>query len=277
MITSLSLTLLASAGAIYLVAFFFHLGAFLGMTEKAGRWGLLLTRLGFLVHTFFFFLETKHEGFLIPVSSFGQVMAFFSWALAFVYLVLLARIQNESFGLILAPFLSLLVGAGLFRFDSGQTPLPAPLNPYFVLHLGTAFFAYASLTLSFVAALLYLIQHRELKRKRGGTFYHQLPSLEALEGLIYQPMAWGVFLLVLAMGVGFLWSKSAFGSYWLGDPKTVSTLAVTLFYLTLVYFHYAAASRGKRLVVLSLVAFGFIFLNFFGLNLFGKGVHQLLH
>ena len=273
---TLPLTLLTLAGAVYLAAFFFHLAAFLGSSERAGRWGLVLTRMAFLIHTFFFFLGTKTEGLPIPVSSFGQVMAFFSWALAFVYLVLLARIQNESFGLILAPFLSLLVGAGVLRFDAGETPLPTPLNPYFVLHLGTAFFAYASFTLSFVAAVFYLIQHYELKRRRGGTFYHELPSLEALEGLIYQPMAWGVFLLSLAMGVGFLWSKSAFGSYWLGDPKTVTTLVVAVFYLVLVTIHYARISRGKRLIVLSLVAFVFVFLNFFGLNLFGKGVHQLL-
>jgi ABC-type transport system involved in cytochrome c biogenesis permease subunit len=78
------------------------------------------------------------------------------------------------------------------------------------------------------------------------------------------------------MGVGFLWSKSAYGTYWLGDPKTVGTLGVTFFYLSLVYMYYAKALRGKRLIVLSLVAYGFIFVNFFGLNLLGRGVHQLL-
>lgn len=276
MMFTLPLVLLRVAGAIYLAAFFLHLAAFLGFSDRAGRWGLVLTRVGFLIHTFFFFLGTKTEGFLMPLSSFGEVMAFFSWALAFVYLVLLGRVQSESFGLILAPFLSLLVGVGLLRFDAGQTALPAPLHPYFILHLGTAFFAYASFTLSFVASVLYLIQHYELKRRRGGTLYHQLPSLEALENLIYQPMTWGVFLLSLAMGIGFLWSKSAFGTYWLGDPKTVGTLLITLFYLILVYVH-SAAPGGKRFVVLSLLAFAFMFLNFFGLNLLGKGVHQLLH
>jgi len=169
-----------------------------------------------------------------------------------------------------------LVGTGLLRFDSSAAQLPSPLNPYFVLHLGTAFFAYAAFTLSFAAAVLYLIQTRELKRKRGGTFYHRLPSLEALEGLIYQPMAWGVFLLGLAIGIGFLWSKSAFGSYWLGEPKTILTITVAFFYLVLLYFHYGAASRGKRLVVMNLVAFALVFLNFFGANLLGEGWHRLL-
>lgn len=268
--------ILALAGALYLVAFVFHLIAFFGDSERINRLALLLVRVAFLTHTFFFFSETKTEGVLMPVSSFGQAMAFFSWCLAFVYLVLLARIQKESFGLLLAPLLSLLVGAGLIRFDAGETPLPSPLNPYFILHLGTAFFAYASFTLSFVAALFYLLQRRALKRKRGGTFYHRLPSLEALEGLIYQPMAWGVFLLTLAIGVGFLWAKLAFGRFWLGEPKTVMTMAIASFYFVLVLLHYGAVSRGKRMVVLSLIAFLLVCLNFFGTDWMGEGFHQLL-
>lgn len=272
---NLPFSILMAAGILYVLAFSLHLIAFLGASESVNKWALVLVRIGFLVHTFFFFLETKTEGLLIPVSSFGQVMAFFSWSLAFVYLVLLARVQSESFGLILTPLLSFFLGVGLIRFDAGQTPLPSPLNPYFILHLGTAFFAYASFTLSFSASVLYLIQHGALKRRRGGTLYHRLPSLEALEDLIYQPMAWGVFLLGLAIGIGLLWSKSAFGTYWLWEAKTVTTMAIACFYLALVYFHYGAASRGKRLVVMNLIAFLFVFLNFFGMNLLGKGFHQL--
>ena len=274
---TLSFSILLAAAFLYLAAATLHLAAFFGWGEKMGGWALVLMRVGFLVHTFFFFSETKTEGLLISVSNFGHIMAFFSWALAFIYLVLLARVQSESFGLILAPLLSLLVGVGLARFHTGTIRLPSPLNPYFILHLGTAFFAYASFTLSFTAAVLYLIQHRELKRKRGGTFYHRLPSLEALEGLIYQPMAWGVFLLALAIGIGFLWSKSAFGTFWLWEPKTITTVGIGLIYLLLTYIHYGAVSRGKRVVVMSLVAFALVFLNFFGTNFLGKGFHQLLH
>ncbi|MBI2167250.1 MAG: cytochrome c biogenesis protein CcsA [Candidatus Omnitrophica bacterium] len=273
---TLPVSILSLAGTLYFLAFLLHLAAFLGPVERANRWALVLVRVGFLVHTFFFFSEPKAEGLLIPVSTFGQVMGFFSWALAFVYLVLLAGVQSESFGLILAPLLSLFVGVGLLNYDSGSTTVPNPLNPYFVLHLGTAFFAYASFTLSFAAALLYLIQHRALKRKRGGSFYHKLPSLESLERLIYSPMAWGAFLLLGAVGIGLLWSKSAFGKFWLGEPKAVTTMGVALFYLALLYAHYVRSARGKRVIVISLIAFLMIFVSFFGTNLFGGGFHRLL-
>lgn len=272
---TLSSSLLVITGLLYFIAFVFHLAAFLGGSEQANRWALVLVRVGFLIHTFFFFLETKAEGSAFPVANFGEIMAFFSWSLAFVYLVLLAKVPSESFGLILSPLLSLLVIAGLLGVHSATTVPPSPLNPYFALHLGTAFFAYASFTLSFTASVLYLIQYRELKRKRGGNFYQRLPSLEALESLIYQPMAWGSFLLALAVGIGFLWAKSAFGTYWLWEPKTVSTIGIIFFYVALVYFHYGRSSHGKRWVVMNLIAFGFVFFNFFGMSFFTKGLHQL--
>lgn len=271
---SLSWWILVLAALLYLSAFILHLGAFLGGGKKISRSGMILVRVAFLVHTFFFFSRTGSEGFLIPVYNAGHAIVFFAWSLAFVYLVLLARVQSESFGLILAPLLALLIAGGLVGVDAEKITLPSPLNPYFLMHLGTAFFAYASFTLSFVAAVLYLVQHRELKRKRGGAFYHRLPSLESLEGLIYQPMAWGVFLLLLAIGVGSLWSKSAFGTYWPWEPKTIFTLGTAAFYLVLTYFHYGKASRGKRLVVMNLVAFVFMFINFFGASFLGKGLHQ---
>lgn len=272
----ISFVILAISGALYGAAFLCHLAALLFQGDRAGRWGLILVRVGFLVHTFFFFTETKTEGFLLPVSNFGQVMAFFSWALAFVYLVLLVRSQSESFGLILAPLLALLVGTGLVRFNAGPIPLPHPLNPYFVVHLATAFFAYASFTLSFAAAALYLFQSHELKKKRGGTFYHKLPSLEALEGLIFPPMAWGVFLLGLAVGVGLLWSKTAFGKFWIGDPKTLLTLGIGFFYLVLLFLHYGLSARGRRVVAVSLLGLVLIFVSFFGTRLAGVGLHQFL-
>ena len=49
--------------------------------------------------------------------------------------------------------------------------------------------------------------------------------LEELEQLIFQPMIWGALLLVSAVGIGFMWSKSAFNEYWISDPKTIEVWA----------------------------------------------------
>ncbi len=274
---SLSLILLALAGVFYLAAFLFHLMSFSEMLPGGHRPAFVLMRIGFLISTFYFAAEAIEQGFFVPVANLSQAMAFFAWSLAFVYLVLLVRIQNDSFGLVLTPILLLLDAvACVSKFNSVAVPVkPLLRNPYFVMHIVSAFFAYASFTLSFAAGILYLVQYRELKMKHAGKFYHKLPPLEGLESLIYQPLSWGVPLLAAAVGIGFLWSKSVYGEFWIFDPKTIATVITSALYLGILYLRYVSSLRGKQVAVLSLIAFGFVVFSFLGTR-FIQGSHNFL-
>jgi ABC-type transport system involved in cytochrome c biogenesis permease subunit len=262
-----------TAGICYAAAFVFHLFSFSGM--KTNRPAFALVRIGFLVSTFYLAAEAIEHGFFLPVANLSQALAFFAWSLAFVYLVLLVKIQSESFGLILSPILTLLLTGAYFTQTAGE-PLavkPVLLNPYFVMHIISAFFAYASFTLSFAAGILYLMQHRELKMRHAGTFYHRLPSLEELERLIYQPLLWGAPLLIVTVIVGFIWSKAAFGEFWIFDPKTIATAITALLYFVILYLRSVSMLRGRQVAVLSLVAFGLVIFSFVGTRFIG-GSHS---
>ena len=273
----LSLFLFISCAFFYGLSFFLHMVSFSG--RNAHRVAFLLMRIAFLIGTFSLASEAISEGFFLPVANLSQAMAFFAWSLAFVYLVLLVRIQSESFGLILSPILfGLMTGAVLAKMYAGvrETPLPpALLNPYFVVHIAGAFFAYASFTLSFAAGALYLIQHRELKSRHAGTFYHKLPSLEELESLIYQPLVWGAPLLAIAAGVGFVWSKSAYGRFWVWDPKTLLTGVTVILYSAILYLRYGVSLHGKRGALFSFFAFAVVIFCFLGTR-FIHGSHNYL-
>ena len=276
---NLSVGLLTLSGICYGAAFLFHGLSFSGVWEKGHRPAFALMRVGFLVATFYFSAEGMEKGFFLPVVDFSQATAFFAWALAFVYLVFLVRIQSESFGLILTPILLVLTlvsaAAKAILQTSGESPRPVLLNPYFTVHIASAFFAYAAFALSFVAGILYLIQHRELKARHAGRFYHKLPSLEELERLIYQPLGWGAPLLLAAVGIGFLWSKSVYGHYWIFDPKTMATAVVVLLYGTILCLRAADFLRGRQIAVLSLIAFAFVLFSFVGTR-FLQGSHNFL-
>ncbi len=277
----LSEILLISSAVFYGAAFLLHLFSFWRERGESHRFAFSFLRIGFLLATFYFVTEALEQGYFLPVMNFSQAMAFFAWSLAFVYLVLLVKIQSDSFGLILTPILLLLVAAAalvpsqaISLQDLIRTK-PFLRDPNFGLHIVSAFFAYASFTLSFAAGILYLIQHHELKSKHAGPFYQKLPSLEELEKLIYQPLLWGTPLLLAAIGIGFLWSKSAFGKYWIFDPKTLLT-AITLFiYSAILYFRHAASLRGKQAAILSLIAFSFVLFSFVGTR-FIQGSHNFL-
>ena len=259
----------------YVVAFSLHLVSFFGVKEGLNRPAFSLMRVGFLTATFYFAAEGMEAGFFFPVLNFSQALAFFAWSLAFVYLVLLVRIQTDSFGMVLTPILVILSGlalAGKF-ISSGPAELPEIYhNPYFTVHILGAFFAYASFTLSFAAGILYLIQNHELKSRHAGRFYQKLPALEELEKLIYQPLFWGVPLLAAAVVIGFIWSKISFGKYWI-EPKTVLTLLVIGFYLVIMARHIFFNLHGKRGAVWSVFAFALMLVNFVGLRLV-VGSHQ---
>ena len=261
---NLSIWLLSIAGIFYAAAFLFYLLSFTDAWQ-GDKPAFVFMCLGFLTATFYLAEEAVGQGFFLPVTNLSQALVFFAWSLAFVYLVLLVKAQTESFSLILTPILLLLIGGGLVSKSLGVHPAPPRpvfLNPYFILHIATAFFAYASFTLSFAAGILYLIQHHELKAKRAGTFYHKLTSLEELEKLIYQPLFWGTPLLAAAGAIGFVWSKSVFGQYWFFDPKTIATGITAVLYLAILYLRYVPSLRGKHGAILSLVAFAFVVFSF---------------
>lgn len=272
---TLSKLLLYTSCSIYGVSFLGHLLSFFGTDKKWQRISFVLMRVGFLISTFYFLSETTQHEFILPIYHFSQAVAFFAWALAFVYLVLLTRIQSESFGLILTPILFIFSLLASLYIDVKAKPISIDLDVYFSMHIISAFFAYAAFTISFAAGILYLIQQHELKSKQVGKFYQKLPALHVLEQLIFQPMVWGAGLLILAVGVGFLWSKSAFNELWLTDPKTLATVLSALIYSVILYLHYVSSFRGKRVIVLSLFAFGMILFSFLGMR-FIDGSHNFM-
>jgi len=265
---SLAFVILASACVSYGVAFLLHVLSFTEIWKRGRFAGFVMLQAGFLLGTFYFLSQGFQSGYFLPVVNMSAALAFFAWTLAFVYLMLLGKARTESFGLFLALLLCILMAGSLASFGRGRgiqamvRDHPYLLNPYFVLHVVSAFLAYASFAISFIASVLYLIECRELKKKNVSGFYHKLPSLERLERMVCLPLSWGTPLLVFATLTGLVWAKHAFGSYLFLEPKTIVTFVVLGCYLLILYRHWIAAVRGKEMAVLSLVAFAFIVAGF---------------
>lgn len=250
------------SGFFYLLASFLYCLSFFRPDARLEAKGFGCVRIGFLGASVFLGLEAWAYGFAFPVLNFSHVIAFFSWALAFLYLIPLMRLQAQSFGLILAP---VLFGLNLVAvLHSGAPMYHFEVTIYFALHIIFAFFAYAALMLSFTAAILYLIQHRELKKRHPGNFYHKLPNLEVLDALTYLPMIIGVVLLGCAVVVGLFWAKDTYGYFWLNDPKTWLTVMTVVLYAVLIFMRFAANARKSRLAVMGLIIFSFMIASFIG-------------
>lgn len=259
-------------GFFYLLAAVFYGLAFFRGNARLERHAFFLIRVGFLAASIYLGLEAFSYGFAFPILNFSHVIAFFSWALAFLYLIPLQRIQAQSFGFILAPVLFILSFVAVLHANDPTYRLQVSI--YFALHIIFAFLAYAALTLSFAAAILYLIQHRELKKRNPGAFYHRLPNLETLDSLFYIPMIIGLILLAGAVIVGLFWAKETYGQFWMNDPKTWLTLMTLVLYGALVFLRFGAQTRKSRLALMGLLIFVFMIVSFAGGRQFSKGNHR---
>ena len=210
-------TLFISIFIFYAAAFFINLMVSSGKPFKWVKADLFF-EIGFLIHTFLIFAEAREEQVYLPIMTLKEVLVFFAWALAFVYVVLMRRVRHEMFGLILLPFLLIFLSAAWFMGPGKAIPPEYFNNHYFLIHILSACFAYASFAISFVAAALYLAQAHALKSKQISNFYSQLPPLKDLEKFIFYSVMWGIALLGVAIVSGGFWSKSAFHTFVL-EPK----------------------------------------------------------
>lgn len=233
----------------------------------------LIFEIGFLLHTFLIFSEARETQFFLPVTTFREVLIFFAWSLAFVFVILLRRLKQETFGVVLIPFLLSFLAVALVIKDGRAIPAVYFSDHYFLVHILSAFFAYASFTLSFVAAILYLVQSRLIKSKQLGSFYHKLPPLNELERFIFYAVIWGLFLLGIGILSGILWAANSMRTFEILEPKTVSSLITWGAYGIIFLLHRVSVIRGKRSAKTVALAFALVLFTFLGTSLLQNSLH----
>lgn len=276
---NLALFLILIVVFLYGFSFFGYLLKFFRTESDQSIWVGRLLESGFLIHTLVIFAQTFTASqsvrpmFHLPVTTVGEASGFFAWSLAFIYLILLRQSRMQAFALILTPVLILFLIPSLFPFRPNFASMIYFNDTYFLLHILSAFFSYASFALSFIAAILYLLLDTALKQKTAGPFYRKLLSLEDLEHFIFKTISWGAVLLAIGILSGMFWARSAFGVFLLQEPKSLSSLLTWLVYLAIIYLHTVQKIKGRRIVLISLSAFVLVLITFLGTSLVQTGYH----
>ena len=135
-----------------------------------------------------------------------------------------------------------------------------------VAHMICSLLSYGAFLAAFVCALLFLIQERQLKRKRMGMLFRRLPSLEALDRMHFVAIGIGFGLLSIGVAAGFLGANALMGRWWSGDPKEYLTVALWASYLALWVVRVRSTLRGRRLALLSILGFSLVLFTFLGVS-----------
>ena len=237
---------------------------------KVSYW---LLAAGFGFHTIFLGCRYYSLG-VAPVLDLKSALSFFSWSIIGVYLVIQGRFKLRVLGSFVAPL------AAFFMTISSAVPgSQAPVKPIFkslwlTLHVGTVFVGNALLAISCLAAIMYLIQERQIKRKRFGTFYGRLPSLATLDNINHYAILYGFPFLTLGMVSGSIYAHFALGIYWQWDPKEVWSLICWLFYAALIHERLVVGWQGRKAAIMSIVCFSLLIFTFLGVSLLMGGYHS---
>jgi cytochrome c-type biogenesis protein CcsB len=101
-----------------------------------------------------------------------------------------------------------------------------------------------------------------------------LPSLAALDVIVYRAVAIGLPLISIGIITGAMWAKEAWGAYWQWDPKETAALFSWIIYLAYMHLHTRHAWRGLRTSWVSVIGFLSIIFCYLGVNIWISGLHS---
>ncbi len=255
----------------YLAATALALTYLIQRREGVHRFAALATQAGWILHT----LSLVVRGVELsrpPLGTFQEAISVLVWAA-----VLLELWSERQFGV---KVLSAFVLPVAFIFALSTVTLPEgirDLNPalrsaWVSVHVILALIGIAAFVLNFAGALMYLLQERQLKSKRQGTFYYRLPSLETLDRMTSRTLTLGFPFLTLGLILGMVWAGSAWGTVLRWDPLVLFSFLAWVVYAATLSGRAVAGWRGRRAAYFAILGFMALLLTL-GAGLFVPGSH----
>lgn len=173
-------------------------------------------------------------------------------------------------GAVMYPVVLTMLAVSVAFFPSDVNPLvPALQNTdLLAIHVGAMISAYAALSVSFGAAVLYLVQGGDKNR------FPRLPKAEALDDFAYKSVMLGFPLLAGGIALGAYWANSAWGRYWGWDPKETAALVTLLIYGIYLHMRGLRNWSGNRSALTLIIGFAAVIFTYFVVNLWVSGLHS---
>ena len=202
----------------------------------------------------------------LAVSDVRSALSFFAFLVTLAFFFAYVRYRIAALGLFMLPmvFVLTLISALHPEASFGSA---AFRGGWLAFHIATVFLGYTGLFVTFVAAIMYLIQERELKSKRPHAFYYRLPSLEVCDEIYYRSLVFGLPFLSLGILTGFVWASRTWRGPWELDPKILASIITWLIYLTLFSTRLAGSWRGRRAAYVAIFGFAAVMATFLGVSL----------
>jgi cytochrome c-type biogenesis protein CcsB len=262
--------LFAATGALYAAAIALYAAAWRSTKKLVAQAGTALMLTALALNAGVFVLRW-HEAGRAPLKSLFESLVFFALCIAIVYVFFERMYKTRAFGV---PAMLLSFGCiayAVTKWDAEIVKLPPALqSPWFVPHVMVYFVGYAAVALAFALAVIQLLAPRvplvqRLLTMKAGTIMTGTPL--DVEKMSYELVRFGFVLLTVGLLVGSVWAKSAWGDYWVWDPKENWSLVTWLTYGGYLHLRRVRGWRGEKGAWLLVVGFAVVMFTYLGMNM----------
>jgi ABC-type transport system involved in cytochrome c biogenesis permease subunit len=240
---------LYSCGLVYVLIYLFS------KSTRLFRPALIAFGAGTIFHLVSI-VELWAESGHLPLSNFYETSSLCAFLLALLFLIAYTQYHIAIFGVCLFPLIFFMTMIGATEFPVASWSSPQVRNIWLIIHVSTVLIGYAALIFSAVAAVYYLLQERQLKRKLTAPASSRLPPLGTLDRIITQSMNAGFVFITIGTVTGVVWAFIEDGTGWIGNPKIAFFLFTWAFYLAMIFLRVSAGWRGRRIAWLAVSVLG---------------------
>jgi len=194
----------------------------------------------------------------MPLSTTHDANAFIAFSILLVYMISELGLQNRGAGLFVLSFSLILELFSVINMSWEPETNELLTNKTFAIHASLSITGYTALSLAAIYALMYIIQNNNLKKRRLGKLFSQLPALTYLEKMSVRAVVTGIIVLGIGLLSGHYQALKLIGEFWPNDPKVIVSDAVWFIYLVGYLVTSMKKWRGEKVAYLSL--YGFIVL-----------------
>ena len=230
------------------VLFVYHL---VSKRPVFNRWGLLVVVAAWITQTVSLASRGVSAGH-VPVVGAYESLSLIAWFVVLVYLVLELRTNVRAIGLYAMPAVLIFLGVAWANYRAPAGLLPVLKSDLVALHVTVIFTSLAAFILAAGAALLYLIEDRQLKRHGFSAVLGRLPSLETLDRLTFHAILFGLPFLSMGIIAGIIRAQKWGVHQWYLDPLVLLAIVAWAVYAAFLYARVGAGWRGRRTAYLAL-------------------------
>lgn len=192
--------------------------------------------------------------------SFVATSSFVSMIVALLLLLAAITKPVAKLGVAVFPIAALMLSLTM-SFDDSTQPMPV-YHWTMASHILTSIIAFSLLNIAALQAALLAFQDQQLKSHPPKRFVHALPSLQAMEALLFEMLAAGLFFLTLSLGTGFIFLEDVFAQHLV--HKTLLSLLAWFIFAGLLLGRKCYGWRGKLAIQWTVFGFFLLLLGYFG-------------